>query len=79
MGIALLKNHSASLHYLIHGIFILILVLQEEGGQLTEAVRRNPHCTVLLDEIEKAHSDVLNILLVSRPLMSTQTTCFQSE
>ncbi|CAB9518151.1 protein ClpB [Seminavis robusta] len=35
----------------------------EEGGQLTEAVRKNPHCTVLLDEIEKAHQDVLNILL----------------
>jgi len=35
----------------------------EEGGQLTEAVRRKPHSTVLLDEIEKAHGDVLNILL----------------
>jgi len=35
----------------------------EEGGQLTEAVRRNPHSVVLLDELEKAHSDVLNILL----------------
>lgn len=35
----------------------------EEGGQLTEAVRRNPHSVVLLDEIEKAHRDVLNVLL----------------
>lgn len=35
----------------------------EEGGQLTEAVRRNPYAVVLLDEIEKAHPDVANILL----------------
>ena len=35
----------------------------EEGGQLTEAVRRRPYSVVLLDEIEKAHSDVFNILL----------------
>jgi len=35
----------------------------EEGGQLTEAVRRKPYSVVLLDEIEKAHGDVLNILL----------------
>ena len=35
----------------------------EEGGQLTEKVRRKPHCVVLLDEIEKAHEDVYNILL----------------
>ncbi len=35
----------------------------EEGGQLTEAVRRKPYCVVLLDEIEKAHRDVFNILL----------------
>ena len=35
----------------------------EEGGQLTEAVRRRPYQVVLLDEIEKAHSDVFNILL----------------
>ncbi|WP_203229681.1 ATP-dependent Clp protease ATP-binding subunit [Filibacter tadaridae] len=35
----------------------------EEGGQLTEAVRRNPYSVVLLDEIEKAHPDVSNILL----------------
>ncbi|HPS61934.1 MAG TPA: ATP-dependent chaperone ClpB [Bacteroidales bacterium] len=35
----------------------------EESGQLTEAVRRKPYCVVLLDEIEKAHPDVFNILL----------------
>ena len=35
----------------------------EEGGQLTEAVRRRPYSVVLLDEIEKAHPDVFNILL----------------
>ncbi|MGG5331267.1 ATP-dependent chaperone ClpB [Enterococcus sp. AZ163] len=35
----------------------------EEGGQLTEAVRRNPYTIILLDEIEKAHPDVFNILL----------------
>ncbi len=35
----------------------------DEGGQLTEQVRRNPYSVVLLDEIEKAHPDVLNILL----------------
>ncbi|MED3763123.1 ATP-dependent Clp protease ATP-binding subunit [Ureibacillus terrenus] len=35
----------------------------EEGGQLTEAVRRNPYSVILLDEIEKAHPDVANILL----------------
>jgi ATP-dependent Clp protease ATP-binding subunit ClpC len=35
----------------------------DEGGQLTEAVRRKPYCVLLLDEIEKAHSDVFNILL----------------
>ena len=34
-----------------------------EGGKLTEKVRRNPYCVVLFDEIEKAHPDVLNILL----------------
>ena len=34
-----------------------------EGGQLTEAVRRRPYCVVLLDEIEKAHPDVSNLLL----------------
>ena len=35
----------------------------EEGGKLTEAVRRRPYCLVLLDELEKAHPDVLGILL----------------
>ena len=35
----------------------------EEGGQLTEAVRRKPYCVVLFDEIEKAHPDVFNVLL----------------
>ena len=35
----------------------------EEGGQLSERVRRKPYCVVLLDEIEKAHPDVFNILL----------------
>ena len=35
----------------------------EEGGQLTERVKRSPYCVVLLDEIEKAHPDVFNILL----------------
>ena len=35
----------------------------DEGGQLTEAVRRKPYCVVLLDEVEKAHPDVFNILL----------------
>lgn len=34
-----------------------------EGGRLTEAVRRNPYCVILLDEVEKAHRDVFNILL----------------
>src|ERR1700749_3838242 len=35
----------------------------EEGGQLTESVRRRPYCVVLFDEIEKAHPDVFNLLL----------------
>ena len=35
----------------------------DEGGQLTEAVRRRPYAVILLDEIEKAHPDVFNILL----------------
>ncbi|MBO4447813.1 MAG: ATP-dependent Clp protease ATP-binding subunit, partial [Bacteroidales bacterium] len=35
----------------------------EEGGQLSEAVRRKPYCVVLLDEIEKAHGDIFNLLL----------------
>ena len=32
-----------------------------QGGQLTEAVRRHPHSVVLLDEVEKAHQDVMNV------------------
>ncbi len=35
----------------------------EEGGQLTEAVRRHPYCVILLDEVEKAHAEVFNVLL----------------
>lgn len=35
----------------------------DEGGQLTEAVRRRPYCVILFDEIEKAHQDVFNVLL----------------
>jgi hypothetical protein len=35
----------------------------EAGGQLTEAVRRKPYCVVLLDEVEKSHPDVMNLLL----------------
>eukprot|EP00959_Pyramimonas_sp_CCMP1952_P094777 1982510-Pyramimonas_sp.AAC.2 len=35
----------------------------EEGGQLTEAVRRRPYAVVLFDEMEKAHGDVFNIML----------------
>jgi ATP-dependent Clp protease ATP-binding subunit ClpB len=35
----------------------------EEGGQLTESVRRRPYCVILFDEIEKAHADVFNVLL----------------
>src|SRR6185295_197457 len=35
----------------------------EEGGQLTERVRRRPYCVVLFDEIEKAHPEVFNVLL----------------
>lgn len=35
----------------------------EEGGQLTERVRRHPYSVVLLDEIEKAHSSIFNLLL----------------
>lgn len=35
----------------------------EDGGQLTDAIRKNPHCVLLLDEIEKAHGDIFNILL----------------
>ncbi|XP_057797255.1 chaperone protein ClpC2, chloroplastic-like [Salvia miltiorrhiza] len=38
-------------------------ICHQDGGQLTEAVRRRPHCLVLFDEIEKAHQQVLNVLL----------------
>ena len=37
--------------------------LRGPGGQLTEAVRRTPHAVILLDEVEKAHPDVFNVLL----------------
>lgn len=35
----------------------------DQGGQLTDAIKKNPHCVLLLDEIEKAHPDIFNILL----------------
>ena len=35
----------------------------EDGGLLTDAIRKTPNCVLLLDEIEKAHSDIYNILL----------------
>ncbi len=35
----------------------------EQGGKLTDAVKKNPHCVLLLDEIEKAHGDIFNVLL----------------
>ena len=35
----------------------------DEGGQLTEAVRRRPYSVILFDEVEKAHGDVFNVLL----------------
>lgn len=35
----------------------------DEGGQLTEAVRRRPYAVILFDEVEKAHADVFNVLL----------------
>ena len=35
----------------------------EEGGRLTDEIRKNPHCVLLLDEIEKAHPDIMNVLL----------------
>ena len=46
-----------------HHFSLSIPHVQEEGGQLTEAVRRSPHSVVLLDELEKAHPDVASILL----------------
>ena len=55
-------------HGEVHGVSRLIgsppgYVGHEEGGQLTEAVRRRPYCVVLLDEVEKAHPEVFNMLL----------------
>lgn len=38
----------------------------DEGGQLTEAVRRRPYAVILFDEVEKAHADVFNVLLQVR-------------
>lgn len=51
-----------------HGVAKLIgapagYVGYEEGGLLTDAIRQNPHCVLLLDEIEKAHPDIFNVLL----------------
>ena len=37
----------------------------EEGGMLVDSIRKNPHCVLLLDEIEKAHPDVFNILSIT--------------
>jgi ATP-dependent Clp protease ATP-binding subunit ClpA len=48
---------------LIFGLLGFFFDKQDEGGQLTEAVRRSPHSVVLFDELEKAHEDVLNVLL----------------
>ena len=51
-------------------------VAHEEGGRLTEAVRRKPYSIILFDEIEKAHSDIFNVLLQvldeGRPRMSAR-------
>lgn len=51
-----------------HGVAKLIgapagYVGYEEGGLMTDAIRQNPHCVLLLDEIEKAHPDIFNVLL----------------
>ena len=51
--VQLVNMHSLTVGYVGYG----------DGGKLTEAVRRKPFCVVLLDEIEKAHPDVFNILL----------------
>jgi hypothetical protein len=42
----------------------------EEGGQLTEAVRRRPYAVILFDEVEKAHADVFNVLLQVRAIFA---------
>jgi ATP-dependent Clp protease ATP-binding subunit ClpC len=43
--------------------FFLQIDRYEEGGQLSEAVRRRPYSVVLFDEVEKAHPDVFNVFL----------------
>jgi ATP-dependent Clp protease ATP-binding subunit ClpA len=49
----------------------------QEGGQLTEAVRRRPYTVVLFDEIEKAHPDVFNMMLQVRTRKGKRTAaCF---
>ena len=48
------------------GVFPQGYVGYDEGGQLTEAVRRSPRTLVLFDEVEKAHPDVFNVLLQVR-------------
>ena len=50
-----------------------------DGGKLTEAVRRKPFCVLLLDEIEKAHPDVFNILLQVAAPCSPLLTCLPSD
>jgi len=47
-----------------------------DGGKLTEAVRRKPFCVLLLDEIEKAHPDVFNILLQVTVLLQARHTAW---
>ena len=47
----------------------------DEGGQLTEAVRRKPYSVVLFDEIEKAHPDVFNVLLPLRKFNGKLIVC----
>src|SRR5690606_40713770 len=47
----------------VTGVQTCALPIYEEGGYLTEAVRRKPYSVILLDEVEKAHPDVFNVLL----------------
>jgi ATP-dependent Clp protease ATP-binding subunit ClpC len=49
----------------------------QEGGQLTEAVRRRPYTVVLFDEIEKAHPDVFNMMLQVRRLVDWCIWCIE--
>ena len=68
VSIAILRRPLLTISSYLSLIHILIgappgYVGYDEGGQLTEAVRRKPYSVVLLDEIEKAHPDVFNILL----------------